>query len=72
MFVKSMDTTLSSSLNGGDLDSTSSGGASSDNSTINQDNMHSPISYGALFLPNSGELYYVKGKKMSKTFSKAV
>lgn len=63
MFVKSMDTTLSSSLNGGDLDSTSSGGASSDNSTINQDNMHSPISYGALFLPNSGELYYVKGKK---------
>ncbi|XP_013099873.2 protein sine oculis [Stomoxys calcitrans] len=54
MFIKSMDTTLSSSLNGGDLDSTSSGGASSDNSTLNQDNMHSPISYGALFLPNSG------------------
>ncbi|XP_065361368.1 protein sine oculis [Calliphora vicina] len=54
MFVKNMDTTLSSSLNGGDLDSTSSGGASSDNSTVNQDNMHSPISYGTLFLPNSG------------------
>ncbi|GBP97519.1 Trafficking protein particle complex subunit 12, partial [Eumeta japonica] len=49
-----MDTTLSSSLNGGDLDSTSSGGASSDNSAANQDNMHSPISYGSLFLPNSG------------------
>ncbi|XP_011291318.1 protein sine oculis [Musca domestica] len=54
MFVKSMDNPLSSSLNGGDLDSTSSGGASSENSPINQDNMHSPISYGALFLPNSG------------------
>ncbi|XP_073838722.1 homeobox protein six4 [Musca autumnalis] len=55
MFVKNnMDNTLSSSLNGGDLDSTSSGGASFENSPINQDNMHSPISYGALFLPNSG------------------
>ncbi|XP_061393829.1 homeobox protein ceh-34 [Musca vetustissima] len=60
MFVKNMDNTLSSSLNGGDLDSTSSGGASSDNSPINHhhhnqdNNMHSPISYGALFLPNSG------------------
>uniref|UniRef100_A0A1B0AQQ1 Homeobox domain-containing protein n=1 Tax=Glossina palpalis gambiensis TaxID=67801 RepID=A0A1B0AQQ1_9MUSC len=49
-----MDTTLSSSLNGGELDSASSGGASSDNSTLNQDNMHSPISYGTIFLPNSG------------------
>uniref|UniRef100_A0A1A9WDI5 Homeobox domain-containing protein n=1 Tax=Glossina brevipalpis TaxID=37001 RepID=A0A1A9WDI5_9MUSC len=49
-----MDTTLSSSLNGVELDSASSGGASSDNSTLNQDNMHSPISYGTIFLPNSG------------------
>lgn len=54
MFIKAMDTTLSSSLNSGDLDSTSSGGASSDNSTTNRDNMHSPLSYGALFLPNAG------------------
>ena len=56
MFDKHMDTTLSPSLNG-DLDSTSSGGGSLDNS-VNRDNnnMHSPLSYGSVFLSNSGEL----------------
>ncbi|XP_054735028.1 homeobox protein SIX6 [Anastrepha obliqua] len=53
MFDKNMDTTLSSSLHVGDLDSTSSGGTSSDNSTVIQDNMHSPVQYGSLYLPNS-------------------
>ncbi|XP_017487511.1 PREDICTED: homeobox protein SIX6 [Rhagoletis zephyria] len=53
MFDKNMDTTLSSSLHGGDLDSTSSGGTSSDNSTVIHDNMHSPIQYGTLYVPNS-------------------
>ncbi|XP_004522031.1 homeobox protein SIX3 [Ceratitis capitata] len=52
MFDKNMDTALSSSLHIGDLDSTSSGGTSSDNSTVIQDNMHSPIQYGCL-IPNS-------------------
>uniref|UniRef100_A0A0K8VRE5 Homeobox protein SIX4 n=1 Tax=Bactrocera latifrons TaxID=174628 RepID=A0A0K8VRE5_BACLA len=53
MFDKNMDTTLSSSLHVGDIDSTSSGGTSSDNSTVMQDNMHSPVQYGSLYIPNS-------------------
>lgn len=55
MFDKNMDTTLASSLHVGDIDSTSSGGASSDNSTVMQDNMHSPVQYGSLYLPNSSK-----------------
>ncbi|XP_037934469.1 protein sine oculis isoform X1 [Teleopsis dalmanni] len=52
MFERNMNAILSSSINGGDLDSTSSGGTS-DNSAYHQENMHSPISYGSLFLPNA-------------------
>ncbi|XP_030387093.1 homeobox protein SIX3 [Scaptodrosophila lebanonensis] len=54
MFEKAMDTTnLSSSING-DLDSTSSAGTCSENSTAQQDNLSSPMAYGSLFLPNAG------------------
>ncbi|EDV40123.1 uncharacterized protein Dana_GF24111 [Drosophila ananassae] len=54
MFEKNMDTNnLSVSING-DLDSTSSGGTSSDHSAAQQDNLSSPMAYGSLFLPNAG------------------
>ncbi|XP_017121438.1 homeobox protein SIX6 [Drosophila elegans] len=54
MFDKNMDgNNLSVSISG-DLDSTSSGGTSSDHSAVQQDNLSSPMAYGSLFLPNAG------------------
>ncbi|KAH8305597.1 homeobox protein SIX6 [Drosophila kikkawai] len=54
MFEKNMDTNNLSASISGDLDSTSSGGTSSDHSAVQQDNLSSPMAYGSLFLPNAG------------------
>ncbi|EDW34715.1 GL12751 [Drosophila persimilis] len=54
MFEKNMDTNNLSASISGDLDSTSSGGTSSDHSAAQQDNLSSPMAYGSLFLPNPG------------------
>ncbi|XP_017080160.2 homeobox protein SIX6 [Drosophila eugracilis] len=54
MFEKNMDGNNLSVSIGGDLDSTSSGGTSSDHSAVQQDNLSSPMAYGSLFLPNAG------------------
>lgn len=55
MFDKNLDGNNLSVSIGGDLDSTSSGGTSSDHSAVHQDNLSSPMAYGSLFLPNAGE-----------------
>ncbi|KAH8294111.1 hypothetical protein KR054_008408 [Drosophila jambulina] len=54
MFEKNMDANNLSASISGDLDSTSSGGTSSDHSAVQQDNLSSPMAYGSLFLPNAG------------------
>nr|NP_649256.1 Six4, isoform A [Drosophila melanogaster]NP_730566.1 Six4, isoform B [Drosophila melanogaster]AOQ11968.1 Six4-RA [synthetic construct]AAD39864.1 homeobox protein SIX4 [Drosophila melanogaster]AAF51640.3 Six4, isoform A [Drosophila melanogaster]AAF63760.1 myotonix [Drosophila melanogaster]AAN12144.1 Six4, isoform B [Drosophila melanogaster] len=54
MFDKNLDGNNLSVSIGGDLDSTSSGGTSSDHSAVHQDNLSSPMAYGSLFLPNAG------------------
>ncbi|EDX11287.1 homeobox protein SIX6 [Drosophila sechellia] len=54
MFDKNLDGNNLSVSIGGDLDSTSSGGTSSDHSAVQQDNLSSPMAYGSLFLPNAG------------------
>ncbi|EDW79077.2 uncharacterized protein Dwil_GK12359 [Drosophila willistoni] len=54
MFEKNMNSTNLSVSISGDLDSTSSGGTSSDHSAIQQDNLSSPMAYGSLFLPHAG------------------
>ncbi|XP_016969574.1 homeobox protein SIX6 [Drosophila rhopaloa] len=54
MFDKNMDANNLSVSISGDLDSTSSGGTSSDHSAVQQDNLSSPMAYGSLFLPNAG------------------